>query len=60
MAKTVAIGIQSFERLVGQGYFYIDKTDFIREWWEGGVEPPGCRWLSESAWQGKKGADRVE
>ena len=36
MGKTVAIGIQSFERLVKENYFYIDKTDFIREWWESG------------------------
>ena len=34
MAKKVAIGIQSYERLIEQGLFYIDKTDFIREWWE--------------------------
>ena len=36
MAKTVAIGIQSFEKLIEGNYFYIDKTDFIREWWENG------------------------
>ena len=36
MAKTVAIGIQSFEKLREGNYFYIDKTDFIREWWENG------------------------
>ncbi|MCI5501562.1 MAG: AAA family ATPase, partial [Lachnospiraceae bacterium] len=36
MAKTVAIGVQSFERLIEHNYFYIDKTDFIKEWWESG------------------------
>ncbi|MCI7131202.1 MAG: ATP-binding protein [Lachnospiraceae bacterium] len=36
MAKTVAIGLQSFEKLREGNYFYIDKTDFIREWWENG------------------------
>ncbi len=36
MARTVGIGIQSFEKLVANQYLYIDKTDFIREWWESG------------------------
>ena len=36
MAKTVAIGVQSFSDLIEGNYFYIDKTDFIREWWESG------------------------
>lgn len=36
MKKTVAIGIQDFNRLIQNGYFYIDKTDFIREWWDRG------------------------
>ena len=30
----VNIGIQRFDKLRKQGAFYIDKTDFIREWWE--------------------------
>ncbi|MEH2931011.1 AAA family ATPase [Candidatus Ventrimonas sp. KK005] len=34
MARTVGIGIQSFEKLVAENTFYIDKTDFIRQWWE--------------------------
>lgn len=34
MARTVAIGIQDFEKLIKNNYFYIDKTKFIREWWE--------------------------
>ena len=36
MGKTIAIGIQSFDKVRQDGYFYIDKTDFIREWWESG------------------------
>lgn len=36
MAKTVGIGIQSFDKVIEGNYFYIDKTSFIKEWWEGG------------------------
>lgn len=36
MARTVGIGNQDFEVIRSRGYFYIDKTDFIREWWESG------------------------
>ena len=36
MAKTVAIGIQNFSEIIESDYFYIDKTDFIKEWWESG------------------------
>lgn len=36
MARNVAIGIQDFQQLITNDYFYIDKTDFIREWWESG------------------------
>ncbi len=34
----VNIGIQRFDKLRKQGSFYVDKTDFIREWWETGSE----------------------
>ena len=34
MARTVGIGIQSFEKIIQNNCFYIDKTCFIREWWE--------------------------
>jgi hypothetical protein len=34
MGRKVAIGIQNFETLIESGCFYVDKTDFIREWWE--------------------------
>lgn len=32
----VNIGEQRFDRLIEEKKFYIDKTDFIREWWETG------------------------
>ena len=34
MARVVAIGTQDFEKLVANNSFYIDKTHFIKEWWE--------------------------
>ncbi|MDE7418312.1 MAG: AAA family ATPase, partial [Lachnospiraceae bacterium] len=34
----VNIGVQRFDKLRKQGSFYIDKTDFIREWWETGSD----------------------
>ena len=34
VVKTVAIGIQNFRDLIEKKCFYVDKTDFIREWWE--------------------------
>ena len=34
MKRTVAIGKQSFENLIERNCFYIDKTFFIKEWWE--------------------------
>ena len=36
MAKTVGIGIQSFDKVIEGNYFYIDRTSFIKEWWESG------------------------
>ena len=36
MARTVAIVGQDFEKLIQNDYFYIDKTEFIKEWWESG------------------------
>ena len=38
MARTVAIGLQSFEKIRQGNYFYIDKTSFIKEWWDSGDE----------------------
>lgn len=36
MARTIGIGYQDFEALMMKGYFYIDKTRFLKEWWENG------------------------
>ncbi len=34
MARTVGIGKQDFENIREKKVFYVDKTEFIREWWE--------------------------
>ena len=34
MARAVGIGRQNFEKIVSEDTFYVDKTNFIREWWE--------------------------
>ena len=34
MAKTIAIGLQDFGDLIQKNCFYVDKTGFIKEWWE--------------------------
>ncbi len=34
MARTVPIGEQDFGDLLRDGCFYVDKTRFIKEWWE--------------------------
>ena len=34
MKRNIGIGIQNFEKLREKDCFYIDKTSFIREWWE--------------------------
>ena len=34
MARTVAIGLQYFEDVRTRNVFYVDKTNFIKEWWE--------------------------
>lgn len=36
MPRTVSIGCQDFETIRKEGYFYIDKSGFIKEWWAGG------------------------
>ena len=36
MKRTVAIGKQNFSSIVEENYFYIDKTSFLKEWWESG------------------------
>ena len=36
MKKQLSIGIQGFDKLRTEDYYYIDKSDFISEWWESG------------------------
>lgn len=36
MTPVVSIGTQDFEYIRENQYFYIDKTGFIKEWWENG------------------------
>ena len=36
MGRTISIGAQSFEFIRKNDYFFIDKSDLIREWWENG------------------------
>ena len=36
MSRTVAIGLQSFSDIREGNYFYVDKTLFMKEWWESG------------------------
>lgn len=36
MAKKIGIEIQDFEKIRINNCFYIDKTLFIKEWWESG------------------------
>lgn len=34
MAKKVSIGYQEFDDIIKNDIFYIDKTSFIKEWWD--------------------------
>ena len=34
MARTISIGNQSFQEIREKGYFFVDKTSFIKEWWD--------------------------
>ena len=36
MARTISIGCQDFETIRKNDYFYIDKTSFLKEWWDSG------------------------
>lgn len=36
MARTVAVGKQDFASIIVNHWFYVDKTRFIKEWWENG------------------------
>ena len=54
MAKTVSMGTQDFSFLRENDCFYIDKTDFIREWWENQDE---VTLITRPRRFGKKGSD---
>ena len=34
MPRMVAVGVQDFAQLIENHCFYVDKTSFIKEWWE--------------------------
>lgn len=34
MPRTVGVGIQDFEKIITRKVFYVDKTMFIKKWWE--------------------------
>ncbi len=36
MARTISIGAQGYEDMRANGYFYVDKTGFVRDWWLAG------------------------
>ena len=38
MKQVISIGKQDFASLRDENYFFIDKSDFIKEWWEAGDE----------------------
>ena len=36
MQQAISVGNQDFKSIRENNYFYIDKTSFIKEWWENG------------------------
>ena len=38
MARTVSIGVHDFENQRVSRCFYVDKSEFIREWWKNRVD----------------------
>ncbi|MBQ7738110.1 MAG: AAA family ATPase [Desulfovibrionaceae bacterium] len=38
MSRIITPGTQSFVKLRQNNYFYVDKTKFIKEWWNGGID----------------------
>ena len=36
MQQVISVGNQDFKSIIENNYFYIDKTSFIKEWWENG------------------------
>ncbi len=41
MARPILDGVQDFSQLRERDYFYVDKTSFIREWWQGEQQNSG-------------------
>ena len=50
MARTISIGNQSFEEIREKGYFLVDKTNLIKEWWESA----DVNYASASFWKDHK------
>ncbi len=38
MARVAALGIADFEKIIEKKVFYVDKTGFIKEWWDSSDE----------------------
>ena len=38
MSKVISIGKQDYASLREEDYFFVDKTDLIKKWWEAGDE----------------------
>ena len=53
MARTISIGNQSFEEIREKGYFLVDKTNLIKEWWEFGRQCD-VNYASASFWKDHK------
>ncbi|MBR6599066.1 MAG: AAA family ATPase, partial [Oscillospiraceae bacterium] len=34
MSRPIAIGSQSFSNIIEENCFFVDKTLFIKDWWE--------------------------
>ena len=49
----VNIGVQQFDKVREQNAFYIDKTGFIKEWWEGGSDVVDCFFFQQIRRQGR-------
>lgn len=35
MAREVSVGVQDYEKIIKNNSFYVDKTSFIKKWWNG-------------------------
>ena len=46
MVKTIGIGKQDFASVIEDNCFFVDKTSFIKEWWDSKDDHP-----SEAFWK---------